>query len=116
MNVAFDLDGTVSAFPAVCQQMISALTAAGHHVYILTGVEESAVTAADQAAKRQALTALGIGKDTYYKLVVCPKPHAANKVKALQDNDIEVLFDNTKKNVKKAAKVAVSFLLWNDRQ
>lgn len=116
MNFGIDYDGVISAFPSACGAIMSALTAAGHHVYVITGVEESSVTKADVTAKKQALTGCGIGPDIYFRLIVCPKPHAKNKAQVIQDNDIAVLFDNDVKNVKKAKQNAVAFLLWNSKQ
>lgn len=39
MRVSFDLDGTVTAYPSIFVDLGSALRAAGHKVYILTGID-----------------------------------------------------------------------------
>lgn len=116
MNFALDFDGVISAFPEVCQTMMSALTGAGHRVYVITGIEGKTVGQSDIDDKRHALTAMGIGPHLYHDVIVCPKPHAENKLKAVKDNDIAVLMDNSKKNCKAVAQQAVAFLLWNDRK
>lgn len=116
MNVAFDLDGTIDSFPRVFQSLMSALMAAGHHVYVVTGVDSSEVTGDDKTAKQQYLTSLGIGPECYTELVVCPKPHPANKVDQIEELDIDAVFDNKKGTVKKAASHAAAFLLWNSKE
>ena len=115
MNVAFDVDGTIDSFVRPMQSTMSAYTAAGHRVYVITGIEAEAVLPSDVAAKQQYLSAMGIGTDCYFQLIVCPKPHPDNKAKAIQDNDIEMLFDNDKKNVKAAAPYCAALLLWNSK-
>lgn len=115
MNVGFDIDGTIDAFPRVFQSLISALATAGHHVFIITGVDADTVTQADIEAKRLYLVSMGIV--TYTSLIVCPTPHAENKARVIQEQDIELFIDNDKGNVKAAAKSgAVSLLLWNAKQ
>lgn len=95
--------------------MMSAFTAAGFGVFVITGVEATAVTKADVAAKREYLTGLGISSDLYRSLIVCPQPHPQNKLKAIEENDIEVLLDNSKANCRAAQGKAMCLLLWNAR-
>src|ERR1035441_2707483 len=102
MNIAVDIDGVLDAFPAVMLMLCSALVASGNHVYIITGVEEDTVTKADVTNKTSYLTGLGFGKGTYTSLIVIPKPHDDNKAKEIADNDIALLIDNNKDNVKAA--------------
>lgn len=117
MNAAFDIDGLADSFPRVVQSMMSAFTAAGHHVYVITGIENPKVTAADVQAKKNYLSSLGIGPDCYTDLIVCPEPHDANKAAEIQKNNIAVLFDNSTKNCKKARKVGcAAFLLTNSKE
>lgn len=117
MNVAFDIDGLADSFPRVVQSMMSAFTAAGHHVYVITGVEDKQVTSADTQAKKNYLASLGIGPADYSALIVCPQPHDTNKAAVIQKNDIAVLFDNSTKNTKKARKVGcAAFLLTNSKK
>jgi hypothetical protein len=116
MNVAFDIDGTLDAFPSVMLALCSALIAAGNHVYIITGVEADKVTPADVAAKTSYLTGLGFGKGTYTQLIVIPEPHDENKAKECKDNDIELLIDNSVPNVKAAKGVCACLLLWNNKK
>jgi hypothetical protein len=110
------VDGVADAFPRVTQSLMSALMAAGHHVFVITGVDADAATAADRAAKVQYLTNLGIGPECYTDVIVCPQPHPENKAKAIQDNHIGVLLDNDKQNIKAAAPYCVALLLWNSKE
>jgi hypothetical protein len=115
-SYVFDIDGVIAAFPGQCGSMMAALTAAGFHVYVVSGVGGDTVTDTDVANKRQFLTSLGIGADTYHELVVIPQPHDVNKAKFIEDNHIDVLVDNSKANCKAAAPFCVSLLLWNARE
>jgi hypothetical protein len=116
MNVAFDIDGTLDAFPVVFESLCAALMAAGHHVYIITGVEEDTVTKTDIANKTAYLTGLGFGKGTYTTLIVMPKPHDVNKAKEVAENDIELLLDNSVANVKACKGLCACLLLWNNKK
>lgn len=116
MNVAVDLDGTADAFPRVFQSLMSALVAAGHHVYVVTGVSDDQVTQADIDAKKQYLTKLGIGPEAYTSLVVVPSPHPKNKLDQIEKLNIALVIDNKRGTVKKAAPHAVSLLLWNSQE
>lgn len=115
-SYVFDIDGVIAAFPGQCGSMMAALTAAGFHVYVVSGVGGDTVTDTDVANKCQFLTSLGIGADTYHELVVIPQPHDVNKAKFIEDNHIDVLVDNSKANCKAAAPFCVSLLLWNARE
>ena len=75
MNVAFDIDGTIDSFPQVMLGLVTALTAAGHHVYIITGIEQDKVTPTDVRNKKAFLIGLGFGPGTYKELIVLPQPH-----------------------------------------
>lgn len=114
-NIGVDLDGVISSFPREMESLMSAFTAAGHHVYVLSGISEDEVTEADVEAKTQFLTSLGIGPDVYYELIVIPKPHV-NKAQIIQDKSIGVFIDNSKKNIKAAARYTVALLLWNSKE
>jgi hypothetical protein len=116
MNFAFDIDGVLDAFPAEMLAVCSSLQAGANHVYIITGVEEDAVTKEDVANKEAYLIGLGFGKGSYFKLIVLPKPHDTNKAKAIEDNDIAMLFDNNKDNVKAAKSLCPCWLLWNTKE
>lgn len=116
-NFAFDIDGTIDAFPREMNTIIAALTAAAHHVYIISGLDAPEVTPVDVEAKRDYLISLGLAPECYYQLIIIPEPHAENKLKAIQDNDIGVLFDNNRENIKVAAKGGcLALLLWNSRE
>lgn len=114
MNIAIDVDGTIDAFPRVFQSLISALASAGHRVYVITGVEGTSVTQADVDTKTAYLASMGITMQ--YAVIVCPKPHAPNKVDIIQENDIDLFIDNNKDNIKAAvADGCASLLLWNGK-
>lgn len=116
-NWAVDIDGTIDAFPRVCQTLMSALTAAGHHVYVITGIEEDTVTAADKAAKADYLVSLGVSPECYHELIVLPLPHPELKAQALKDNDCGVLVDNNRENIRvAAAEGVVGLYLYNTRE
>jgi len=115
INIALDLDGTIDSYPRVFQTLMSSLTAGGNHCYIITGIEEDTVTKADVAAKKEYLTSLGIGMECYYALIVVPQPHADNKVAAIKANDIDMLFDNSKENIKAALPYCVAAMIWNSK-
>jgi hypothetical protein len=113
VNIGFDVDGTIDAFPREIQSMMSAFHAAGFHNIIITGIEGSQVTQADIDAKREYLTGLGISRDLYDDLIVCPDPHPQNKLKAVTDNEVGVLFDNDVNNAKAVKNYCAVFLLYN---
>lgn len=115
MNVAVDIDGTVDAFPRVFQSLISALASAGHRVYIVTGIEADTVTQADVDAKTAYLASMGITMQ--FAVIVCPTPHAENKADVIAQNDIVLLIDNSKANIKAAVAEGVcSFMVWNAKE
>lgn len=114
-NIGFDLDGTISAFPREFETLMTALTAAGHHVFVLSGAGEDEPAPGEQEAKVQYLRSLGIGPDCYEELIVVPHPHE-NKARVIQERGIGIFFDNNKQNVKAAAPFAVTLLCWNSRE
>ena len=113
MNFGIDIDGTADAFPILFQHLIAGWKAAGDHVYIITGVSETEVTDADHEAKVGYLTALGIPPEMYDELIVCPQPHAENKLKVIEDKGIDLLIDNSVSNSKAAISKCAVFLLYN---
>ena len=116
-NWAVDVDGVLDAFPREMGSLVAALTAAGRHVYIITGIDEDTVTAKDTEAKRDFLTSLGVGPDTYFQLIVIPQPHPELKAQALKDNDCGVLVDNNRENIRAAtAEGVVGLYLYNTRE
>lgn len=115
-NFAFDIDGVIDSFPREMATMISALTAAAHRVFIITGADGETVAPSEVKAKREYLISLGISPEMYYELIVLPQPHAENKAKAIAENDIGVLIDNSKENIKAASSKCVALLLWNSKE
>ena len=114
MNVAVDIDGTVDAFPQDFNSLCAALRAAGHHVYVITGIESDTVTQQDVVDTQGYLTSIGI--TAYDTLWVTPTPHDEHKAKLIQDNDVAMLFDNDKDNCKAASSYCAALLLWNNKQ
>lgn len=114
-NIGFDVDGTISAFPAEFQTLIAALTAAGHGVFILSGAGGDKVAPGEHAAKVDYLRSLGIAPELYRELIVVPHPHK-NKAKVIQELGIGIFFDNNKQNVKNAAPFCLALLCWNSRE
>lgn len=114
MNIALDVDGTVDAFPAVFDSLAAALEAAGHKVYVITGVEADTVTQADVEAKQGYLKSLGF--TAYTAIYVCPTPHDTHKADLVKQLDIALLIDNSKANVKAVAPEAAALLLWNNKE
>ena len=116
MTIGFDIDGTLDAFPTIIQHMMSAFKAAGDRIVILTGTDGTRVNQDQIDAKRTYLANMGVSSDLYDALIVCPDPHDVNKAKAVQSENILVIFDNDKANIKAAAKAGCcSFLLWNTK-
>lgn len=87
---AFDLDGTLSVYPEQLGTLMRSLSAAGHHVVVLTGTQ----TYADR--ERQ-LRGLGLA-DSYNELVVVPGPTVADvaqqKGDYCRDHAVAVLVDD----------------------
>ena len=115
MNVAFDIDGTIDSFPQVMLGLVTALTAAGHHVYIITGIEQDKVTPTDVRNKKAFLIGLGFGPGTYKELIVLPQPHDTNKADQIKKLDIELLIDNSVANAKAAKTLCAVLILWNSK-
>ena len=114
MNFAIDVDGTIDAFPDMFQSLCAALRAAGHDVYVITGIEQDAVTQQDVSDKQSYLTSIGF--TAYDTIWVCPQPHDEHKAKLIADNDVKALFDNDKDNCKAASGTTACLLLWNNRK
>jgi hypothetical protein len=114
VNVAVDVDGTIDAAPVETQSMCAALKAAGHTVYVITGIEEDFVTQQDVTDKQGYLKSLGF--TAYDSIYVCPQPHDTNKAQLIKDLDVSMLFDNDKDNCKAAASECFCWLLWNNKE
>lgn len=115
-NVAFDVDGVIDAFPQEFGTLIAALHAADRGVFIITGGNGDTVDDAEVQQKREFLMSLGISPEVYKELIVVPHPHAENKLKAIKANNIRMLFDNSKANIKAARGVCVACCVWNTKE
>ena len=113
MKVAFDIDGTVDADPAVFQSLMAALKASGNQVVILTGCSSPTPTAQDRQKKVQYLNSLGVGKD-YDQLVVFGDPPHKQMAKWCKKNKVDLLIDNSVQNAKLASKYCLVFVPWNN--
>ncbi|SRR5258708_28671070 len=118
MLVAADLDGTLDAFPREFQSLLSALRAAGHTVYVVTGVTADVATPEHVAAKQQLLASLGLGQ-CYERLVVVAAPDgvvADRKAAYLTSVGADVLIDNNTHNAGAVAGQGILVLVpWNGR-
>ena len=120
INIALDIDGTIDAFPILFQSWIASWTAAGHRVYIITGIEGDTVLDSDHANKAEYLTAMGIPPTQYYQLIIIPTTadvdHAEAKAEIIKTNNIAALIDNNVENCKAAKKYCAAFLLYNVKE
>ena len=123
-NIGVDIDGTIDSFPILFQHLIAGWTAAGDHVYVITGTgtekDGGKATDADYANKAQYLTAMGIPPTSYHQLVVLahtPTSSVADqKAKFIQDNGIDVLIDNNVDNCKAAKPYCLALLAYNVKE
>jgi acid phosphatase class B len=115
MLAAFDVDGVIDAFPTQFLSIMQALRSAGHEVWVLTGTTGDTATDEDLANKKSYLESLGCG-DCWDKLVVVPQPHPENKASWIQENGIDILFDNSKHNAKAAKDLCPVLVLWQTRE
>ena len=114
MLVAFDVDGTIDAYPEVCQSLMSALRAAGQRVVVITGCGADTPTPQDTIDKTGYLASLGCA-NCYDQLVVLGNPTDELKAKWLKANNADLLIDNDKGNAKAAAEVCPVFVPWQTR-
>jgi hypothetical protein len=94
--VAFDVKGTLDAWPKQLGEVMTALKASGDVIYILTGISADAVAEDDETACRAYLASVGITPAMFDQLVIVPKPHPSNKAAVCVEHHIDVLFDNKK--------------------
>jgi|SRR5215472_12098444 len=116
MLCAFDLDGCIDAFPREFQSIMSALKAAGHRIVVVTGTADVAATEQVFHEKAEYLASLGCG-ECYDQLIVVAHPSedvADMKADVLEDIEASVLFDNRKKNAKKAP--CLTLVPWQSRK
>lgn len=103
---AVDIDGTITADPALFAWLFRAIRQAGGTVAILTGAHgQTTVTPQDVQAKQSLLDQLGIGD--YAQLVVFPDPEdgsiATAKSAWCEAHGAMVLIDNRKSTATSAA-------------
>ena len=120
MLVAFDLDGTLDAYPRPLQSMMCALQASGHQVYVLTGMtSDEQPTPDDIAAKVTLLESLGV-TDCYDKIIVVSSPDgdvSDAKARYLESVGADILIDNDKSNAKAVTAQGILALVpWGTRE
>ena len=119
MLIACDVDGTADAYPREMQSILQAFRAAGHTVYIVTGVTADAPGEQDAAEKAQYLASLGLGQ-CYDRLVVIAAPDgvvADRKARYLASIGADLVLDNNVHNARAAAGQGILALVpWNSKE
>lgn len=120
MLVAVDIDGTIDAYPRELQSMMCALQAAGHQVYVLTGMtSDEAPTLDDVQTKTTYLAAAGV-TDCYDKIIVVSSPDgnvSDAKARYLVSVGADMLIDNDKSNAKAVTAQGILTLVpWGSRE
>ena len=112
MRVCFDIDGTLSASPALCKLMCD-LKAHGHKIVVLTGHHSAEITKADKKSKKADLAALGL-KGAYDKLHVYPETEVAQcKADYCRKHDVPLMFDNSMRNASLAPDSTTVVVPWH---
>lgn len=114
MLVCLDIDGTIDADPVSFESLMSALTAAGHRVVILTGCSSKKPGPRDLADKRRYLNSIGVGH-CYDEVVVFGDPPHKAKAKWLKKHNADILIDNSVKNAQLAASFCTVLMPWNNK-
>lgn len=104
LNLGADYDNTISSDPEMFKALAQSVKRSAGHVHVITGVpKKSSISPQQHAATVQAsLDAINFPYDAIY---VAPKPVPATKAAYCKAQGIDFFVDNTKKNVKKVAKV-----------
>ena len=121
MRVAVDIDGTLDSNPRELQTMMSALTAAGHIVSVITGTSDGPPAQPDFDNKANYLTNLGCG-ECWHDMTVISHPGGNKQLADVKaqwciENGVDALIDNTIANVRAASKAGVPLVLvpWASR-
>lgn len=109
MNFGFDIDGTIGAAPEAYTAMIAALLSAGHECHVITGTMDPEVTP-DHMSKR-ALQLQRYGLEWWTKLHIVTAPHALNKAKYCQENNIVFMFEDSPAYADEIRKVTTCVLM-----
>ena len=114
-----DLDGTLDAYPFELQSTMQALRAAGHQVYVVTGVTADAPTQDVLDAKANYLASLGLS-ECYDRLVIIASSDgnvAAQKAAYAASVGADMAIDNNIDNARAyaAAGVTLVLLTWQTR-
>ena len=115
MLVGIDIDGTVDAYPDEFRALMQAIRSSGNDVVILTGCSKEKVTPEDITAKKEYLANLGCA-ECYDSLVVFAHPPEKEKAKWIEENDVDILIDNDRKNCQLASKSCLCLLPWQTRK
>lgn len=106
MIICFDLDGTISSAPQEMRAIMEALRGRGDEVHVLTGHKGDSVNDGVIASKLALLKSLGC-EGCFDRLAVVANPKnkvARQKAHYMKSVGASMLVDNSKKNVKAAAK------------
>lgn len=117
MIIAFDVKGTLDAWPKQLGEVMTALKAADNQIIVLTGVSAKQVTPDDLRTAKSYLSSVGVTPAMYDRLVICPAPHPQSKADAVKQYGIQVLFDNKKATAKKvSAEGALALVPWSTKE
>lgn len=111
MNVAYDMKGTLDAWPKQLGETMTALKENDNVIYIITGITAPHVNDDDVTAAQESLNKIGITPAMYDHLVVCPAPHPKSKAAAVKEHKIDILVDNKIATAKKVAKLGCLVLV-----
>jgi hypothetical protein len=101
MNVAVDVDGTITAAPLAFAALMKALMETGHGVYVLTGAIDPNSPGAKTEMRMEQLAIVGLNRGTHYTDIRVFVDRDVNKIAYLKadfcrDHDIEIFFDDSK--------------------
>ena len=101
MNVAIDIDGTITADPLAFAGLMKSLIDGGHGVHVLTGAIDPNSPGAKPEMRMEQLAMLGIKKDVHYTSLQVYVDRDVNKISYLKadfcrDNNCAMFIDDSK--------------------
>lgn len=117
MNVAFDIDGTVTDAPDVFAAVTAALTRAGHHVFVVTAYGPGdPKTHGDQKWRQEQLAELGLNVGRNYERVYIAagdtKHDVANEKRDIcKMLNVRLFVDNSVLNCRAVSETALCLLV-----
>lgn len=103
LRFAFDIDGTISAAPALFSWLTDAIQKAGGEVHIVTSVHADEATDVDYATRKAQLKSFEIAYDDLY---IAPQPIAKNKKRYCKTTKIDLMVDDRYANTLEISKVS----------